>query len=102
MTLMNDVSGDPNASDFVETKEGASSLVMPGTGNHQRPKSAGVHRATPMESLLAKMDMWLLQQPEFIAILNAPRSTRREAASLLAKHITTYPMRGRNFGGFLD
>lgn len=52
----------------------------------------------PVALLLAKMDAWLLQQPEFIRLLNAPRKQRRNLAIQLAKHITTYPMRGRVFG----
>ncbi len=68
------------------------------------PNPEKVHRlsvvpATPVETLLMKLDAWLLQQPEFILLLNAPRTTRRKAAQRLAKHITTYPMRGMPFGG---
>lgn len=71
-------------------------------GQPDVPQKRHIHQPTPTELLLAKMDAWLLQQPEFIAILNSPRSTRRRAAQILAKHITTYPMRGEPFGGYLD
>lgn len=79
---------------------------MPSTlspvGESHPAEKRHIHQPTPTELLLAKMDAWLLQQPEFIAILNSPRSTRRRAAQVLAKHITTYPMRGEPFGGYLD
>lgn len=70
--------------------------VLPGM-----PEQQPIRRATPMESLLMKMDAWLLQQPEFILLLDAPRETRRKAARALAQHILTYPMRGMPFGGGL-
>lgn len=55
--------------------------------------------ATPVESLLMKLDAWLLQQPEWLHLLEAPRHVRRQAAKKLAQHILTFPMRGRPFGG---
>lgn len=54
--------------------------------------------ATPMDALLMKLDRWLLVQPEWLSILEAPRATRRQAINLLSKHILTYPARGRTFG----
>lgn len=55
--------------------------------------------ATPLDSLLLKLDNWLLMQPEWLVILDAPRRTRRQAINLLSKHILTFPARGRTFGG---
>lgn len=57
-------------------------------------------QVTPVISLLLKLDAWLLQQPEFLAVLQAPRATRRQAIKLIAKHIATFPARGKTFGGF--
>lgn len=55
---------------------------------------------SPVNLLLAKLDNWLLQQPEWLVILSAPRATRRKAITLISKHLLTYPARGRSFGGF--
>lgn len=48
---------------------------------------------TPMDSLLEKLDEWLLQQPEWPVILYAPRNVRRQAAQLVARHLLTIPTR---------
>jgi hypothetical protein len=67
----------------------------PWLGKERKPIAA-----SPVESLLLKLDMWLLQQPEFIFLItSAPRPTRREASRLIAKHCMSYPMRGKAFGG---
>lgn len=53
----------------------------------------------PVETLLLKLERWLLQQPEWAVILAAPRQVRRQAITLLAKRILTIPARYSNFGG---
>ena len=53
---------------------------------------------SPVEILLAKLERWLIQQPEWAVILAAPRATRRAAVSLLAKRLLTIPNRYSNFG----
>lgn len=58
-----------------------------------------IHVPTPTETLLEKLDGWLMQQPEFLVILNAPRNIRRQAAKAMAAHILSFPKRGKPFGG---
>jgi hypothetical protein len=43
--------------------------------------------------LIAKLDAWLLQQPEYVALLAGSRRDRRRAAQLLAQHVFTIPAR---------
>lgn len=40
---------------------------------------------------LAKLDKWLIQQPEYIMLLALPKENRKQAARLIAKHLTTIP-----------
>lgn len=57
-------------------------------------KAAFKGATSPLESLLAKLDQWLIQQPEWPVILAAPRGTRRAALAQLAKHFATIPKPG--------
>lgn len=66
----------------------------------KKEKAQKLVQVTPVVSLLLKLDAWLLAQPEFLAVLQAPRATRRQAIKLIAKHIATFPARGKTFGGF--
>lgn len=50
-----------------------------------------VERATPLESLLLKLDGWLRQQPEWPALFTADRRTRRRAAQALAQALYRLP-----------
>lgn len=50
---------------------------------------------TPMQSLLLKLDQWLMSQPEWPLLFLAGRNTRREAARQVSKHILTMPSRKR-------
>jgi hypothetical protein len=47
----------------------------------------------PVNTLLTKLELWLLQQPEWAVILAAPRKTRRQAINLVAKRLLTIPNR---------
>lgn len=42
-------------------------------------------------SFLDKLDAWLLQQPEWLVILGLPKNQRKEAARLVARHLTSAP-----------
>ena len=53
---------------------------------------------SPVDSLLTKLERWLLQQPEWAVILAAPRTTRRQAITLISKRLLTIPNRYSNFG----
>lgn len=46
-----------------------------------------------VQSLLTKLDRWLLQQPEYPILFLGDRKTRRQASSLLGKHVFTLPER---------
>lgn len=48
----------------------------------------------PVDLLLAKLDLFLAQQPEWAIILTAPRSARRQAVNLISKRLLTIPKRG--------
>lgn len=56
-------------------------------------KSVNIEVANPMSTLLAKLDLWLMQQPEWQVVWNSGRGQRREAARLVAKHLMTLPVR---------
>jgi hypothetical protein len=58
-----------------------------------RANERGVIVPTPMETLLLKLDAWLVQQPEYSLLFLAPRATRRQAANLVARHLLTIPTR---------
>lgn len=62
-------------------------------------KAAFTKATSPLESLLAKLDQWLIQQPEWPVILAAPRGTRRAALAQLAKHFATIPKPKAKPGG---
>ena len=49
----------------------------------------------PVETLLTKLEHWLLVQPEWAVILAAPRATRRKAITLMSKRLLTIPNRYR-------
>jgi hypothetical protein len=49
----------------------------------------------PIETLLTKLEQWLLMQPEWAVVLAAPRATRRKAITLMSKRILTIPNRYR-------
>lgn len=53
---------------------------------------------SPVQVLLAKLERWLVQQPEWAYILAAPRKTRREAITLISKRLLTIPNRFTSFG----
>lgn len=53
----------------------------------------------PVDVLLTKLEKWLLMQPEWAVILQAPRRTRRQAITLISKRLATIPNRYSNFGG---
>lgn len=46
-----------------------------------------------IEALLDKHQRWLMQQPELLLIWSQPRPTRKRVADLLAKELTTIPVR---------
>lgn len=92
-TTKQELSEDGSASPATEDSD---SLEIPWLDS-KRQRST-LEPATPLDSLLLKLDRFLLQQPEWLVILAAPRKVRRQAISLLSKHILTYPARGRVFG----
>lgn len=49
----------------------------------------------PVETLLTKLEHWLLVQPEWAILLAAPRATRRKAINLMSKRLLTIPNRYR-------
>lgn len=83
--------------EHVEVHE---AMESPWLADAIKKEKAQLVQVTPVVSLLLKLDAWLLAQPEFLAVLQAPRATRRQAIKLIAKHIATFPARGKTFGGF--
>lgn len=53
---------------------------------------------SPVDVLVAKLEGWVTQQPEWLVLLAAPRNVRRQAVSRMSKTILTFPKRGSNFG----
>lgn len=50
-----------------------------------------IEKGTPVHLLLLKFDAWLKVQPEWVAIMASPRTTRRAAAKELANRLYTIP-----------
>lgn len=46
-----------------------------------------------LEILLDKLERWLIMQPEWVLVFNHDRASRRRAADLVAKELTTIPQR---------
>lgn len=63
----------------------------------QQAKKLSVPSYSPVDILLAKLDLFLAQQPEWAVILAAPRQARRQAANLIARRVLTIPKRDGRF-----
>ena len=46
-----------------------------------------------VERLLNKLDRWLLQQPEWLFVMNSPRATRKRVAKIVAEELLLIPVR---------
>lgn len=85
-----------------ETETSKPDLEIPWLDSkNQKAKTGGLIMPdyNPVESLLLKLERFLVEQPEWALILQAPRPTRRKAVSLLSKRILTVPRQGKVFGG---
>jgi hypothetical protein len=92
-----DVTGVGFASDVIE---GLDSSEIPWLASkRQRAISDGLilPNYNPVEVLLTKLERFLVLQPEWAVILAAPRKTRRQAISLVAKRLLTIPDRYTSF-----
>lgn len=90
---------DPEVPDETGVPE-LDEVEIPWLKEARRKQELVLQEATPVDLILLKLDAWLLQQPEWMFILSAPRATRRKAINLISKHLLTYPARGKSFGGF--
>ncbi len=83
------------AEDVVEEPLAAEN-VEPEEGSFENKKRLVKPNYNPVDTLLTKLELWLMQQPEWAFLLQAPRHTRRQAIQLVAKRILTIPNRYKN------
>lgn len=59
-------------------------------------KTSQAEAELALERLLDRHQKWLMQQPEVLLLWTQDRQTRRRVAELLAKELTTIPVRDSN------
>jgi hypothetical protein len=95
--------GEPSpSSEDLETESSSPHLPARTDWQAQQERQKGKKLVqpsySPVDVLLAKLELFLVQQPEWAVILAAPRTARRHAVSLIAKRLLTTPTRGSKFG----